>query len=523
MRAIAPRSPLRASGPPTAVACLQPRLLSWYMYHLSMSIRLLGVHDGHERHTHRADPTEPTCGRPQHDPYEFIDSEIGLCGHQMSDSYLQAVSARHADSIMLLCLAELSLMEDNLEQVLVHSDLLARLRAACVCKHWHTVARLKTVACPAIVGRSMLDRRMNFTALTCCCERFLGSWTTHLDLSGFKRVQVAALLMTVLFHDGYPQTSRLPNLRSLDLSACEINDSVFAHIAECCPRLVELKVWACFSSSDDEDEDEDFNFGSLSDVGMNYLTQKTTSADTRSYNDYMKREIARAIEEQPELTHREAFRLAARRWHLSPARGICAHLEVVDLRACGRISGVGVARLASACPRLRELRLKGLAKIDDATLHTLGDSCPRLTTLDVSGGRVSDDGVLALAHGCGLLEVLFLAGCKRVGNVGVAALAAACSSLRILDLQGCATVGDDAALALAAHCRQLETISFQCCSRLSDVGFLRLITACPRLRHVTLKLCAVTRAAIDSVRLHHPQLMVLDHTEHARAAPRCAR
>ena len=248
----------------------------------------------------------------------------------------------------------------------------------------------------------------------------------------------------------------MPNLQTLNLSACELDDSVFGCLHDTSVTLGALRVF--------------------SQLRRLYLWAVSDLSNSTMHNLY----------------------------------GHVPLLEVLDLRMCGDIDGgygygpgdlEGICLLASSCPLLSDLRLKGLTRVDDGALEKLSMFCPLLTLLDLSGSRCTVAGITALASACPALESLHLAGCKHVGNAGVASLAAGCPALRTLNLQGCSMVGDAAAHALAARCPLLHTVSFQCCATLSDSGFMEICRRCA-LRHITLKLTAVTSEAIEAMRAH---------------------
>lgn len=383
----------------------------------------------------------------------------------MSASYLSAVAVRLVDACSIRHHDRSRLSADEAFSVLLQLPMVSRLRAAAVCKDFLEASRRPGLY--ANCGKDLLSRRAPAGVLEQCALRLLGAQTLVLNLANMRSVDDAMMAKILLhhgqaYHDGrqHIRTTaehiRMPNLHTLDLSACEIGDDSLGYLSECCKHGMPLRCIYLWAAED------------VSDVGVRLLA------------------------------------------------GHCHQLQVADLRMCGSVTGKGVRVLAESCHDLRDLRLKGLNKVLDTTISAVGASCPCLTSIDLSssvrpgkatGACITDAGISALGAGCPRLEHVVLSGLKRVGNAGVVALAAACPSLRLLDLQGCSTVSDEAALALAAHCPLLHTVSFQCCARLSDCGFVEICTRCP-LRHVTLKLCAVTRQAVDAMRAEHPSLHV---------------
>ena len=392
----------------------------------------------------------------------------------MSDSFLAAASARAVDLVEALFVgaqhgtasgtpnvifesADLTLL------LFLHLDLSTRLMAAACCKAWLHTSN-SSFALYANCDKKLLSRRLSHHALT-RFRKLLGKHTTSLDLSNMHNLDDTSVgdILTVsgdmTLHvepealGSEVDSARMPNLRSLNLSGCDIGDDACFWVNRAGLRgmghLREIHLWAAES---------------ITDAGIGLIAQA------------------------------------------------CPLLEVLDLRCCGTVTGKCVGTLAFHCVHLTDLRLKGIRGVSDAALEALSKHCAKLVTLDVSGGKCTDAGLTALAGGCTSLQRLHLAANPRVGDAGVTQIAQACSQLRLLDLQGCATVGDDAALALASGlcAAALQTLSLQCCARVSDVGFERLMTSCQELRHVTLKNTLVSGALRDAMQAARPEVTVVD-------------
>jgi hypothetical protein len=388
----------------------------------------------------------------------------------MSSTFLAAVAARAADATSCgsnrlgddcnpLESSDVALV------ILLHLDLRIRLLAAAVSTSWLAASR-RDAELYRICSKGLVSRRASKRQLQ-RFGRLLGEHTLSLDLSSVLNVDdvVSRDLLTsggrsreeegpwarLVGHADARSTARMPNLRTLKLSGCDIGDKTCESLRGM-SSLRALHLWAAESVTND---------------GIALVAVS------------------------------------------------CPKLAVLDLRCCGEVHRGCVEHLASHCTELVDLRLKGLSPqglIDDAALGALGAHCPRLTILDVSGGVCTDDGVRALVAGCTKLERLHLAANRRVGDVGVAAVAAACPALRLLDLQGCATIGDAAVRALAARTPALETLSLQCCARVSDAGLIDLVRSCARLRHVTLKNTMVTAAARAALHVERPDVNVVELT-----------
>ena len=351
------------------------------------------------------------------------------------------------------------LPSDLLMSVFVNLPLLALRRAACVSTDWHSVAQSPSLY--AIVGRAMLERRVARSVLLALAEKHVCEETVELNLAGVRCVD-DSLVATF--------ARRAPSLTAVDLSACAVGDEALAALADGCPKLERLHMWAT---------------GELTNEGLISLSAA----------------IAR---------HRCSSSSGGDGGGGGGGGGGIGGLRIADLRACTELSDVGLVPLVQECgARLTSLRLKGVAaSTGDETLRALGSSCPNLTLLDASGLNVTNLGVHALGDGCPRLATVLFSGCQRLGDLGVGALARGCGErLRLLDLQGCSTTSDETALALASHCAGLHTVSFQCCPLLTDRGFNALCAGCA-LAHVTLKHCQVSEDAVREAQRARPKLTV---------------
>ena len=290
----------------------------------------------------------------------------------MSATFLAAAAAR-ANDASHHAHSNIFSSPDLIFQLLLHLPLHGRMQAAAVCVAWLDLTR-RTAELYTVCKRGLLNRRAPRRTLD-MFRSLLGDHTTLLDLSNVRGVD-DDLITSYVFNKSL-ETARMPRLRTLNLSGCEIGDLACLSVrsaARCgMTSLRELHLWA---ASD------------VTDQGIEQLT------------------------------------------------AACPALEVVDLRMCGEVTGACVATLALNCPALRQFWLKSMTGcgVADAGLHSLGAGCKELRVLDISGGRCTDEGVRALAAGCSKLERLHLAGNKRVGDAAIAALACACPHLRFLDL-----------------------------------------------------------------------------------------
>ena len=121
----------------------------------------------------------------------------------------------------------------------------------------------------------------------------------------------------------------------------------------------------------------------------------------------------------------------------------CPRLTTLDLRACERVTDVGVVAVAKACPNLRYLnvgRMQAGDKITDASLEAL---CryTAIETVGLAGCDVTDCGVLAIArHRSRDISRVSLNQCRRVTGDSITELVTCATKLKVLELVGCPRV-----------------------------------------------------------------------------------
>lgn len=356
----------------------------------------------------------------------------------MSASFLAAVATRAADCLAAPPPRVPSLSVDELSLILRFCDVLTRVRSALVCKAWFSVSRR-----PELYSTiDSLPRRMAYLTIMHFVELFCGEQTTELSLANMRNlddVGIEFLLVLRKWEEG--PSARMPRLRVLDLSANDIGDAAFM-IPE---RL------------------RDSCFGALRRLRLWAVTDMTNGA-------------------------------------MAYLAGHCPLLEMLDLRMCGEVDGLGVRKLTEHCPMLADVRLRGLRRINDETVSALGRHCPRLVHADLSGAVCTDAGITALAAACPRLENLLLAGCKQArrqrGRRGARSSMPRAEDARSARLQH----GWRPRRARARHALRLAAHGLvSVLPALSDGGFVEICRRCP-LRHITLKLTSVTLEAVEAMR-----------------------
>nr|HEX4318000.1 TIGR02996 domain-containing protein [Kofleriaceae bacterium] len=176
-------------------------------------------------------------------------------------------------------------------------------------------------------------------------------------------------------------------------------------------------------------------------------------------------------------------------------------IEVLDV-SLQRVTGDGVALLASSLPRLRRLAARNCEITALEAFHA--DGTP-FAALDLSHNQLGDDGARALATSPRLrhLEVLELDTCEITGaGVGALVESPQWETLRVLDLSR-NPLGVDGALALAAAPRPPHLHALRLADCDLDADAARLLAEVPwldQLATVDLSRNAVTSALIAALR-----------------------
>ena len=121
----------------------------------------------------------------------------------------------------------------------------------------------------------------------------------------------------------------------------------------------------------------------------------------------------------------------------------CPRLTTLDLRACERVSDVGVVAVAKACRELRYLnvgRMQAGERITDVSLEALC-AYTSIETVGLAGCDVTDTGVLAIARlRYNDISRVSLNQCRRVTSDSIVQLVKTATKLKVLELVGCSRV-----------------------------------------------------------------------------------
>lgn len=175
-------------------------------------------------------------------------------------------------------------------------------------------------------------------------------------------------------------------------------------------------------------------------------------------------------------------------------------LDQVSQNISGRIEWLELYTCSALLPpatllrggRIRKLILPGCVRADDEFLIMVANAAPLLQTLDLRAcDRVSDVGILAIADQCSQLRMLNIgrtSGADRITSLSISAIAEK-TQVDTLGLAG--TNVCDEAMWQVAKCRGalIERLSLNNCSMLTNASIPRILQYTPNLTVLELRGC----------------------------------
>ena len=247
---------------------------------------------------------------------------------------------------------------------------------------------------------------------------------------------------------------RFPRLCSLTLTGnSHVTDAALVEIARL-PKLRELDISGC-------------------DITVNGMATLPEGLESIALGDYQK------LTKGGRLLSDEGVTAAARR---------CPRLRTLNLECTGAVTDAAIIEVANLCPHLQTLNLDYAKLVTDRAVIHAAEHCD-LKSVDLSNkDNITDESILALAKNCPNLEVLrcdsFDKDDARITDAAVLALAR-CTRLETLDLAGFGAVTDASIVPLVTRCRSLLDLCLNFCS-VSDVGVMSIARNCPMITALSL-------------------------------------
>ncbi|KAG8390970.1 hypothetical protein BUALT_Bualt01G0138800 [Buddleja alternifolia] len=227
-----------------------------------------------------------------------------------------------------------------------------------------------------------------------------------------------------------------------------------------------------------------------------------------------------------------------------------AGLRDLRLDKCLNISDVGLAKVAVGCPKLHRLSLKWCFHITDIGIQLVSNKCAQLNHLDISYLKVTSESLRWIGR-MERVEVLQMVGCGLVDDLGLDYIGKGCPSLQVLDISMCdkfslsalnsvikghnsllqlhasycfselpmtfdnqfkdlkklkvlridgARVSDSTFKIIGKSCRFLAEIGLGKCRGVTDTGIMQLVCGCVNLKVLNLTCCnRITDLAILAI------------------------
>ena len=268
---------------------------------------------------------------------------------------------------------------------------------------------------------------------------------------------------------------RFPRLCSLTLTGnSHVTDAALVEIARL-PKLRELNISGC-------------------DITVNGMATLPEGLESIALGDYQKHTDTRR------LLSDEGVTAAARR---------CPRLRTLNLECTDAVTDAAIIEVANLCPHLQTLNLDYAKLITDRAVIHAAEHCD-LKSVDLSNqGGITDESILALAKNCPNLKLLKVDSWEsddtHITDASVLALAR-CTRLETLDLFGFEAVTDASIIPIVTRCCSLLELHLDRCS-VSDVGVMSITRNCPMI--TALSLGERTSSAHEKSIIHDKSIVAL--------------
>ena len=319
--------------------------------------------------------------------------------------------------------------------------------------------------------------------------------------------------------------TRLPELKSLDISGMTVSDEHLVKAANRLPKLEELNVTECRKVTDIGimsivencqglrhvilNESKGYS-GNISDVGLKHIGQccpgleELTMCFCPSVTDTGLRYLVEGCRQLKHLDISGCLSLTDSALKCVAKCG--EQLERLRASECVQLTSHSVNDVLQNCPKLMHLELETCHYLTKLTFHAMGDlkSAVPVHADAATGGAASPGrdsihlGTAAVEPHLSKVQILDLSFCSKLTDGSLREVARHCRLLRYLSLRGCLSISDSGIEEIARHCHQLQVVdlsggsSFQP-SRLTNASLAAIgtnssnlvmlsITKCPQMR-----------------------------------------
>lgn len=294
-----------------------------------------------------------------------------------------------------------------------------------------------------------------------------------------------------------------PNIRKLDLTACEVGD--IDEVAECCPDLEDLDLTFCVKLKNSYFTEGFPLPAAITNLGLGGLSLSTemltnllesdafenlthinlNGVDATAKDTNFIRELCESLGHQlmsVSLNHPELPDIA-----LVPISKHCTALRELAIGGSCQITGETLRdAFINNANHMTKLSLICCINIQHSILTLISEKCRNLYKLDLSKIKAVDDTILFnLSNNCNKeLQSIGLGACREVTDAGVMSLAVACHLTKV-NLAGIANITNKSVIHLARCCPTLTEFYISGCSKITKDAVTYLRDQCISRVHVS--------------------------------------
>ena len=270
-----------------------------------------------------------------------------------------------------------------------------------------------------------------------------------------------------------------------------------------------------------ENSPDNFN---IRDINIIFLTTKVSTSTIReiTLSSRSCRNLSDiSLDYITQHCHRlQILRLSSRKitntgLKLIAENGNCPDLEVLELKKCDKVTGMGFVQVLRKRMKLQRVNVDGNSWVKQNILGEISQYCPDLKSLSVEGCKnVTDTALEILATGCRDLKHINLRKTTSLTNYGIETFLKKAPNLESLEIGIVrkSLANEEVLSVIAENCANLITLDYQDSNRLQNVEvFYHVARGCPKLQVLAVRQCAViANDIIEILKTLCPQLRSVD-------------
>eukprot|EP01119_Soliformovum_irregulare_P020731 TRINITY_DN6771_c0_g1_i1.p1 TRINITY_DN6771_c0_g1~~TRINITY_DN6771_c0_g1_i1.p1 ORF type:complete len:1301 (+),score=414.07 TRINITY_DN6771_c0_g1_i1:81-3983(+) len=311
-----------------------------------------------------------------------------------------------------------------------------------------------------------MSKSPNFEIVDSTTNRYITENILTRIFHEFSSTRSLILPNCVVTHQTFSRN--LPQLTTLNLSDCNIQDSTVTHITKTCKNLVVLNLHGNHRLTTLGTPEKLLH---LTDLDLSDCRKLTNVA---LFN----------LNSTPELSELNLSNIQnITTQGIASVASTCPKLGNLNLNNCKKVDGASLVAFAGFHRNFRQINLTGVTDVSKENLILFLNVCGReMTSLKLSGNsNVTDEVLNVVAVKCHQLETLDVSRCKNVGTNSIVRIAENCFKLKHLKLNGNLGIADAAIHALAQHSKSLSSLELGGLYKLSGEGIENIIEKCSHL------------------------------------------